>query len=100
MFNLNEHGKAVKAVFGTVDEKCFWKILIYFYFFCFKLICFWYFQIILMCWYQKLFLKNKNIILMYFGIKKNLKNNHYHTPKYSLRAFIEVETRFEIYIKK
>jgi hypothetical protein len=42
----------------------------------------------------------KKIILMYFGMKNTLKNNHYHTSKYSLRAFIEVETRFEIYIKK
>jgi len=33
MFNLNEDGKAVKAVFDTVDEKYFWKILFYFYFF-------------------------------------------------------------------
>jgi hypothetical protein len=35
-----------------------------------------------MCWFQKLFLKNKkNIILIYFGMKNTLKNNHNHIPK-------------------
>jgi hypothetical protein len=37
---------------------------------------------------------------MYFGMKNTFKKNYYHTPKYSLGAFIEAETRFEIYIKK
>jgi hypothetical protein len=42
-------------------------------FFCFELICFWYFQIILMCWYQKWFLKNKKkILLAYFSEWKAL----------------------------
>jgi len=37
---------------------------------------------------------------MYFGMKNTFKKNYYYTPKYSLRAFIKAETRFEIYIKK
>jgi len=56
-------------------------------FFCFELICFWYFQIILMCWYQKWFLKNKkkNIIGILFWVKSTLKSNHNHnhTPKHA-----------------
>ena len=55
-------------------------------FFCFELICFWCFQIILMCWYQKWFLKNKkNIIGILFWVKSTLKSNHNHnhTPKHN-----------------
>jgi hypothetical protein len=43
------------------------------------------FWIVLMCWYQNLFLKNKkNIIGMHFDTKSYLKNTRNHTVKYAL----------------
>jgi hypothetical protein len=42
------------------------------FFFYFELICFLCFQIILMCWSQKWFLKNKKILLAYFSEWKAL----------------------------
>ena len=42
------------------------------FFFYFEVICFWYFQIILMCWSQKWFLKNKKILLAHFFEWKTL----------------------------
>jgi hypothetical protein len=58
----------------------FHQILI---FFLLKLSAVFIFWIVLMCWCQKWFLKNKkNIISMYFGTKIYLKSNRYHTAKH------------------
>jgi hypothetical protein len=54
------------SLFVFAFQKCFWKNLI---FVCFKLI-FFVFRIILICWYQKLFLKNKKK-QYYFNIFSN-----------------------------
>jgi len=59
--------------FGIAVGKHFSKNLnFFFFFFCFEVICFWCFQIILMCWSQKWFLKNKKILLAYFSEWKAL----------------------------
>jgi hypothetical protein len=71
------------SLFGSAVEPAFHQILIYFFLLKLSAVCtFW---IVLMCWCQKWFLKNKkNIIGMYFGTKSYLKSNHYHTAKHPL----------------
>jgi len=59
------------CLFGSAFQKHFQKNLKFFFFY-FEVICFWYFQIILMCWSQKWFLKNKKILLAHFFEWKTL----------------------------
>ena len=80
---LPNHETILRARLALRFKNVFYKIWIFFFF---ELICFWCFQIILMCWTQKWFLKNKkNIIGIFFWVKNTLKNNNNHTPKHSLR---------------
>jgi len=55
---------------GSAFQKRFQKNLNFF--FCFEVLCFWCFQIILMCWSQKWFLKNKKTLLTHFSEWKAL----------------------------
>jgi hypothetical protein len=76
---------------------CFYILKIYLkkLIFLFQINFFWFFKIILMCWYQKWFLKNKKyIILIYFLIKNTLKSNHNHTSKQKA-----AQTRSDLKIK-
>jgi hypothetical protein len=64
--------------FGNAVQTVFSKNLI---FFLLKFNMFW---IVLMCWCQKWFLKNKkNIINMYFSMKNYLKSNRKHNLKHT-----------------
>jgi len=75
-----ELSACLEVLFKSVSEKI-WN-----FFFCFEIICFWCFQIILMCWSQKWFLKNKkNIIDTLLRVKSTFKSNHNHTPKHPLK---------------
>jgi len=64
-------------------------VWLYFWIFFKKIkLFFWYFWIVLMCWY-----KNKNIILKYFQVKNTLKNSIYNILKYTLKLEREVVRR-------
>jgi hypothetical protein len=75
-----------KVTFGNAAAAAFLKNLKICFLLKFNMICtFW---IVLMCWCQKWFLKNKkNIISMYFGIKSYLKSTRNHTAKHTLSLF-------------
>jgi len=62
-------GETIECLFGSAFQKHFRKNLKFFFF---EVICFWCFQIILMCWSQKWFLKNKKILLAHFSEWKAL----------------------------